>query len=97
MQVGIGLQLRHAAADDERGDGQDDDDAPRTGRDGKPAAMTLIINILSSLFSFDIIKLSARLDALEDRKNQILLVLFTLLSDSIRFFLVTCIFFLILY
>ncbi|MEJ2121678.1 MAG: hypothetical protein P8Z76_13425 [Alphaproteobacteria bacterium] len=59
--------------------------------------MTLIIDILSSLFSFDIIKLSARLDALEDRKNQILLVLFTLLSDSIRFFLVTCIFFLILY
>jgi hypothetical protein len=59
--------------------------------------MTFIIDILSSLFSFDIIKLAARLDTLEDRKNQILLVLFTLLSDSIRFFLVTCIFFLILY
>jgi hypothetical protein len=71
--------------------------APWPGCDGKPAAMTLIIDILTSLFSFDIIKLGARLDTLEDRKNQILLVLFTLVSDSIRFFLVTCLFFLILY
>lgn len=59
--------------------------------------MTFIIDILVSLFSFDIVKLSARLDALEDRKNQILLVFFTLLADTIRFFLVTCLFVLILY
>jgi len=59
--------------------------------------MSFVIDILSSLFSFDIVKLSARLDTLEDRKTQILLVLFTMLADSIRFFLVTCIFVLVLY
>jgi len=59
--------------------------------------MSFVIDILSSLFSFDIVKLGTRLDTLEDRKNQILLVLFTLLADTIRFFLVTCIFVLILY
>lgn len=59
--------------------------------------MSFVIDILSSLLSFDIVKLSARLDTLEDRKTQILLVLFTMLADSIRFFLVTCIFVLVLY
>jgi hypothetical protein len=59
--------------------------------------MTFIVDILASLFGFDIVKLGARLDTMEDRKSQVLLVLFTLLADTIRFFLVTCIFVLILY
>ena len=58
---------------------------------------TFITDILASLFGFDIVKLNARLDTLEQRKDQILLVLFTLLADTIRFFLVTCIFVLIIY
>ena len=59
--------------------------------------MTFIIDILASLFGFDIVKLSARLDTMEDRKDQVLLVLFTLMADTIRFFLVMCLFVLILY
>lgn len=59
--------------------------------------MSFVIDILASLLSFDIVKLGERLDALEDRKTQILLVLFTMLADTIRFFLVTCIFVLVLY
>jgi len=59
--------------------------------------MTFIIDILASLFGFDIVKLNARLDTLEDRKDQVLLVLFTLMADTIRFFLVMCLFVLILY
>lgn len=71
--------------------------APQPRRDGKPAAMTFVVDILASLFGFDIVKLNARLNTMEDRKQQVLLVLFTLLADTIRFFLVTCIFVLILY
>lgn len=59
--------------------------------------MTFLIDILGSIFGFDIVKLSARLDTLEDRKDQVLLVLFTLMADTIRFFLVMCLFVLILY
>jgi len=59
--------------------------------------MTFIIEILASIFGFDIVKLGARLDTLEDRKDQVLLVLFTLMADTIRFFLVMCLFVLILY
>lgn len=59
--------------------------------------MTFIIEILASIFGFDIVKLGARLDTLEDRKEQVLLVLFTLMADTIRFFLVMCLFVLILY
>jgi len=58
--------------------------------------MSFVVNILASLFGFDIVKLGQRLDTIEDRKNQILLVLFTLLADTIRFLLVTCLFILIL-
>ena len=58
--------------------------------------MSFVTDILASLFGFDIVKLSQRLDTIEDRKNQILLVLFTLLADTIRFCLVTCLFILIL-
>jgi hypothetical protein len=72
-------------------------DPPRPNRDETTAAMTFITDILASLFGFDIVKLSARLDTLEHRRDQILLVLFTLMADTIRFFLVTCIFVLILY
>jgi hypothetical protein len=71
--------------------------APRPRRDGKPAAMTFITEFLGSLFGFDIVKLSARLDTLDDRKHKIVLIMFTLMADMIRFFVVTCLFVLILY
>jgi hypothetical protein len=59
--------------------------------------MGFVTDFLASLFGFDIVKLSARLDTLEDRKHKIVLVLFTLMADTIRFFVVTCLFVLILY
>jgi len=54
--------------------------------------MSFLINVLAALFSFDIVKLGPRLDTMEDRKDQVLLVLFTMLADIIRFCLVTAIF-----
>jgi len=51
-----------------------------------------LIDIVVTLFGFDIVRLRQRLSNLDDPRTRGVLILFTMLADTIRFFVVTCLF-----
>ena len=58
--------------------------------------MKALIENLVTVFSFDIVRLRERLAQIDDPNLRLAMITFTLLSDSVRFVLITCIFALVI-
>lgn len=58
--------------------------------------MKELIGTLTTVATFDIVRLRGRLAKIDDPDMRAALVIFTLLADGVRFFLITCLFALVL-
>ncbi|MCZ6862929.1 MAG: hypothetical protein O7I42_22130 [Alphaproteobacteria bacterium] len=58
--------------------------------------MKELTDTLITFATFDIVRLRGRLAKIEDPDMRAALVIFTLLADGVRFFLITCLFALVL-
>jgi hypothetical protein len=58
--------------------------------------MKELTDTLITFATFDIVRLRARLAKIDDPDMRAALVIFTLLADGVRFFLITCLFALVL-
>lgn len=58
--------------------------------------MKALIDTVVTFASFDLVRLRERLAAIDDPDMRLAMIVFTLLSDAVRFALITCLFALVL-
>lgn len=58
--------------------------------------MKALFDTLVTFASFDLVRLRGRLAEIDDPDMRLAMIVFTLLSDAVRFFLITCLFALVL-